>query len=42
MIIDMQKAYYSGSAVEQMDAAAEYINYIIPHFEAKGLPIIWV
>lgn len=42
MIIDMQKAYYSGPAVSQMDAAAEYINYIIPKFEEKGLPIVWV
>lgn len=42
MIIDMQKAYYGGPAVSQMDAAAEYINYIIPKFEEKGLPIVWV
>lgn len=42
MIIDMQKAYCAGGAVEQMDAAAEYINYMIPKFEAANLPIIWV
>lgn len=42
MIIDMQKAYYGGPTVPQMDAAAEYINYILPKFEAKGLPIFWV
>lgn len=42
MIIDMQKAYYGGPTVEQMDAAAEYINYVLPKFEAKGLPIFWV
>ncbi len=42
MIIDMQKAYYSGPTVSQMDAAAEYINYIIPKFEEKGLPVVWV
>lgn len=42
MIIDMQKAYYSGPTVAQMDAAVEYINYVIPKFEAKGLPVIWV
>ncbi|MBX3243282.1 MAG: cysteine hydrolase [Acidobacteria bacterium] len=42
MIIDMQKAYYGGLTVPHMDAAAEYINYVIPTFEAKGLPIIWV
>ncbi len=42
MIIDMQKAYYQGPTVEQMDAAAEYINWVIPKFEAKGLPIVWV
>lgn len=42
MIIDMQKAYYAGPTVPQMDAAAEYINYIIPKFRDKGLPVIWV
>jgi nicotinamidase-related amidase len=42
MIIDMQNAYCTGEAVEQMAAASEYINYVIPKFEAKGLPIIWV
>jgi nicotinamidase-related amidase len=25
-----------------MDAAAEYINYVIPMFRGKGLPVIWV
>ncbi len=29
-------------AVAQMDAAAEYINWVIPKFEEKGLTIIWV
>ena len=42
MIIDMQNAYYEGPTVAEMDAAAEYINWVIPHFEEKGLPIIWV
>ena len=42
MIIDMQKAYCSGGSVEQMSAAAEYINYVIPQFRSRGLPIIWV
>ena len=42
MIIDMQKAYYAGPTVAQMDAAVEYINWVIPKFEEKGLPIIWV
>ena len=42
MIIDMQKAYYQGPTVPQMDAAAEYINYVIPMFRGKGLPVIWV
>ncbi len=26
----------------QMDSAAEYINYILPRFEEKNLPLIWV
>jgi len=42
MIIDMQKAYYQGRTVPQMDAAAEYINYVMPMFRGKGLPVIWV
>jgi nicotinamidase-related amidase len=42
MIIDMQKAYYQGRTVPLMDAAAEYINAVIPLFEKKGLPVIWV
>lgn len=42
MVIDMQKEFYRGETVSQMDKAAEYINYVIPMFEKKGLPIIWV
>lgn len=42
MVIDMQKEFYRGEVVAQMDRAAEYINYILPKFEEKGLPIIWV
>lgn len=42
MIIDMQKAYYGDVTSAHMDQASEYINYMIPKFEQKGLPIIWV
>ena len=42
MVIDMQKAYYAGPTVPQMDTAAEYINYVTPLFAAKGLPVVWV
>lgn len=42
MIIDMQKAYYGDKTAAHMDAAVEYINYVIPMFRAKGLPVIWV
>ena len=42
MVIDMQKEFYRGETASQMDKAAEYINYVIPMFEQKGLPIIWV
>jgi nicotinamidase-related amidase len=42
MIIDMQKEFYVGKTRAQMDAAIEYINAVIPLFEAKELPIIWV
>lgn len=42
MIIDMQKAYYGDSTSAHMDAAAEYINYLIPKFDEKKLPVIWI
>ncbi|MEO8041145.1 MAG: isochorismatase family cysteine hydrolase [Acidobacteriota bacterium] len=42
MVIDMQKEFYVGETKEQMDKATEYINAVIPMFEEKGLPIIWV
>lgn len=42
MIIDMQKAYCNGGAVDQMAAAAEYINYVLPKFRDKNIPVIWV
>ena len=42
MIIDMQKEFYVGETKNQMDRAAEYINYILPKFEEKKLPIIYV
>jgi nicotinamidase-related amidase len=42
MIIDMQKEFYQGETVSQMDQAAEYINYMLPKFEKKKLPVIWV
>ena len=42
MVIDMQKEFYRGETVSQMDKAAEYINYVIPMFEKNNLLIIWV
>ena len=42
MIIDMQKEFYAGQTKDQMDRAAEYINYILPKFEEKNLPVIYV
>jgi nicotinamidase-related amidase len=42
MIIDMQKEFYVGQTKEQMDRAAEYINYVLPKFEEKNFPIIYV
>ncbi len=42
MIIDMQKEFYVAQTKDQMDSATECINYVIPMFEEKGLPIIWV
>ncbi|AEF82647.1 isochorismatase family cysteine hydrolase [Leadbettera azotonutricia] len=42
LIIDMQKAYYTGYAKESMDQASEYINYAVELFRGKNYPIIWV
>ena len=42
MIIDMQKEFYVGKTLSQMDKAAEYINAVIPLFKEKNLPVIWV
>jgi len=42
MVIDMQKEFYRGETLSQMDAAAEYINYVLPRFEERGLPVIYV
>ncbi len=42
MIIDMQKEFYVGKTISQMDKAAEYINAVIPLFKEKNLPIVWV
>lgn len=42
MVIDMQKEFYVDQTREQMDRATEYINAVIPMFEERGLPIIWV
>lgn len=42
MVIDMQKEFYKCETLSQMDRAAEYINWVLPKFEAKGLPVIWV
>jgi nicotinamidase-related amidase len=42
MIIDMQKEFYVGQIKDQMDRATEYINAVVPMFEEKGWPVIWV
>ena len=42
MVIDMQKEFYVGQTKDEMDRATEYINAVIPMFEKKGLPIVWV
>lgn len=42
MILDLQKAFYRGKAIESMNHACEYINAILPTFRGKGLPVIWV
>lgn len=42
MIIDMQKEFYVDQTKDQMDRATEYITAVIPMFESKGLPVIWV
>lgn len=42
IIIDMQQAFYKGKTAKLMDAATDYINYILPLFRRKKLPVIWV
>jgi len=42
LIIDLQKAYYRGEAVESMELACEYINEMIPRFRKAGCPVIWI
>lgn len=42
MIIDLQKAFYGGSAKESMDSACEYINAILPFFRETSSPVIWI
>ena len=42
MIIDMQKEFHKGEIAAQMDRAAEHINYVLPMFEEKNLPVIYV
>lgn len=42
IVVDMQKEYYAPRTKELMDRAVEHINYMIPKFEERGLPVIWV
>ncbi len=42
IVVDMQKEYYAPQTKELMDRAVEHINYLIPLFEERGLPVIWV
>ncbi len=42
LVIDLQKAYYAGADAASMDAAAQYINAVLPAFRAKGLPVAWI
>jgi len=42
MIIDLQKAFYTGSAKESMDSVCEYINAILPLFRETNSPVIWI
>ena len=42
MVIDLQKAYYRGTAKESMDTACEYINAVLPLFRKRGGPVLWI
>jgi nicotinamidase-related amidase len=42
LIIDLQKAFYNEGSKASMDNASEYINYVIPWFRKKKLPILWI
>ena len=42
MIIDMQKAYFTGASKESMTEACEYINEVLGYFRESKLPVVWV
>lgn len=42
LIIDLQKAYYRGAAVNPIDSATVYINEVLPWFRDANLPIAWI
>jgi nicotinamidase-related amidase len=42
LVIDMQKAFFYGSAKQSMENAAKYVNYIVDLFRNKNKKIIWI
>lgn len=42
IVVDMQKEYYVPQTKGLMDRAVDHINHMIPLFEERGLPVIWV
>jgi nicotinamidase-related amidase len=42
LVVDMQKAYRKGPAVQSIDAACEYINAAAALFRKRGLPVLWI
>jgi nicotinamidase-related amidase len=42
LVIDLQRAFCVGHAAETMKSACECINYVLPAFREKGLPVVWV
>jgi nicotinamidase-related amidase len=39
LVIDMQKAFFYGSAKQSMENAAKYVNYIVDLFRNKNKKI---
>jgi len=42
LVIDMQKAFFTGDSKKSMEDAADYISYTVDLFRDNGLPVVWI